>query len=286
MRRLACVPKSHVERARRARRFINPLVDIFDFWRGAQVRVDSEIELLVHILETAEQTPPALGAFALHAVKAVVLTGGETLRGGRLTPGVIGRPAVELLRRVLYAAGGDGNVAITRAEAEVLFDLNDATRNAVNDPAWTDLFAKALAACVMTVSGYQPVSRDQAVREQAWLTGKPEGVGNFLGRMFGKGWGAAVSYDPLSEIAAYNAAEGRALASAEKIDGEEAAWLMKRIGKGGVYDAAEQALIDFLRREAPRIDPALQLLLAPPARPARGGSPSAPVFGHRKTLPA
>ena len=31
------------------------------------------------------------------------------------------------MRRMLYAFGGDGNIAITRQEAEVLFDINDAT---------------------------------------------------------------------------------------------------------------------------------------------------------------
>jgi hypothetical protein len=254
--------------------------------RGERVRGDSELELLVHILETAEQTPPALSAFALNTVKAAVLKGGETLRsGGKLTRGVIGRPAVELLRRILYAVGGDGNAAITRAEADILFDLNDATRDAANDPAWTDLFAKALAACVMTVSGYEPVSRDVAMREQAWLTAKPEGVGDFLGRMFGGGWASKVRYDPLAEVSAYNTAEDRALAAAEKITGEEASWLMRRIGRGGVYDAAELALIDFLRREAPQIDPALRPLLVSAPRPGSGAQ-AAPVFGHRKTLRA
>ena len=63
---------------------------------------------------------------------------------------------LELLRRMLYAFGGDGNVAVTRAEAEVLFDINDATADAEPNPAWTDLFVKAIANVVMAASGQQP----------------------------------------------------------------------------------------------------------------------------------
>jgi len=30
-----------------------------------------------------------------------------------------------MVRRILYAFGGDENIAVTRAEAEVLFGIND-----------------------------------------------------------------------------------------------------------------------------------------------------------------
>ena len=39
----------------------------------------------------------------------------------------IAKAEVDLLRRILYAYGGDGNIAITRAEAEVLFRINERT---------------------------------------------------------------------------------------------------------------------------------------------------------------
>ena len=109
-----------------------------------RIKTDSELEALVHILETATTSPARLTAFVLGQVKAAVVSGeGPLLRGGRLEKGRISAGEVALLRRVLYAAGGDGNVAITRSEAEVLFDINDACRGADNDPSWTDLFAKA-----------------------------------------------------------------------------------------------------------------------------------------------
>ena len=61
------------------------------------------------------------------------------------------------------------NVAITRSEAELLFDIADATNEAENDPAWTDLFAKAIANAIMAASGYSAPNREEALRREAWL---------------------------------------------------------------------------------------------------------------------
>ena len=90
-----------------------------------------ELELLVKVLETAKFSTEGLVSFALDQVSHAVIEGeGPLVRGGDLVPGVIGEAEVDLLRRILYAFGGDGNVGITRSEAEVLFTLNDATAGA------------------------------------------------------------------------------------------------------------------------------------------------------------
>ena len=62
------------------------------------------------------------------------------------------KEAVDILRRIVYAFGGNGAVAMAKSEAEVLFDLNDATAGADNDPSWNDLFVKAIASYVMAAS--------------------------------------------------------------------------------------------------------------------------------------
>jgi hypothetical protein len=103
----------------------------------------------VKVLDRAKLSPVKLVRFALEQVKLAVTVGdgylGHARSNRRLSPGVIGEVEVELIRRILYAFGGDGNIAVTRQEAEVLFDINDATAEASNDPAWSDLFVKALA---------------------------------------------------------------------------------------------------------------------------------------------
>ena len=74
-----------------------------------------------------------------------------------------------MIRRILYAFGGDGNVAITRPEAEVLFEINDATADGTNAEGWRDLFVKAIANCVLAASMYTAPSREQALTREAWL---------------------------------------------------------------------------------------------------------------------
>ncbi len=234
---------------------------------GGQIRTDSALEALVHILEVATAAPQRLALFALTQVKAAVVDADGPLLTGKLERGRICADEVALLRRLLYAAAGDGNVAITRAEAETLFDINDACRGADNDPAWTDLFAKALAASVMTVSGFQPVDRGDEARREAWMAhADPSGlcgIAGFINRMFAaeRPSGATLWGDGLDSWRDHNAQVAAAETAAESISDEEARWLMDRIGRDGLFDEAEQALIRFLRQESPTIHPALKPLL-------------------------
>ena len=130
--------------------------------------------MLVKVLEKAQSSPPRLAGFALAQVKKAVIEGdGPLAHGGTLTPGKVGRAEAELMRRILYAFGGDGNIAVTRAEAEVLFDINDATAEADNDPAWSELFVKAIANFMMAASGYDVPSRQEALHREEWLDEPP-----------------------------------------------------------------------------------------------------------------
>ena len=101
-------------------------------------------------------SPSQLCVYALEQVAHAVVDGkGPLMLGGALVPGLIAKAEVELLRRILHAHGGDGNIAITRAEAEVLFRINERTAQAKNDPSWNDLFVKAIANFVMCSAGYE-----------------------------------------------------------------------------------------------------------------------------------
>ncbi|MCP1335219.1 hypothetical protein [Futiania mangrovi] len=238
--------------------------------QDGHVKTATELEVLVRCLEASRAAPRPLAMFALGEVEHAVLHGtGLTRAGEALTPGVIGEPEVKLLRRVLYAAGGDGNIAITKPEAEVLFNLNDATAHAENHPSWSDLFVKAIANYLMFVSHYEPVSRADALRRDRWLTDGEGidwsswsvggvlrelrglmGVGDFFGSSdLQKRW-----EEKNREVAAQTA-------EAEKITADEAAWLADRIGRDGRLHPNEQALLAFLREEAVNLPPVLQPLL-------------------------
>jgi len=228
---------------------------------GRDGRVDSatELELLVNILEQARWVPATLVHFALDQVKQAVIAGDGPLRVGRqLKCGQISADEVALLRRVLYAFGGDGNAAITRLEAEVLFDIEDATAAGLQGPEWQELFIKAIACLVMVASGYRVTSREEALRQEEWLAGRGDlSIANFLGRIF-------ASYDQLG-------AEERALARLERqrieiitnaeVIESEAGWIAERIGRDGCPTPNERLLLAFLKRESSRIHPALQQLV-------------------------
>jgi hypothetical protein len=231
------------------------------------VKTATELELLVKVLEKAKSSPDRLAAFALHQVKKAVVDGeGPLAGGGALEQGRVGRAEAELVRRILYAFGGDGNVAVTRAEAEILFDINDATGDAENDPAWSDLFVKAIANFMMAASSYAVPSRQEALRREDWLDKPSGGVADVFARMAAGGLrGFLQSYrEPAAESAwaERNAANEAAARQSEAVTADEAEWLARRIGRDGALTGNEKALLRFIRDESPAVHPSLQILIA------------------------
>ncbi len=233
------------------------------------VNTRTELELLIKVLERATTSPPELSALALAQVREAVLSGRGPVAAGVLKPGVVGAAEVDILRRVLYAFGGDGSVAITRAEAEILFDINDRTAEAENDPTWSDLFVKAVANFLMAASGYYVPCRQEALRREAFLDARGDGVSGFFGRMLQDGLrGVFAAYTSGGSRRMWEERNERfeaAAADAERLTAGEAEWLANRIGRDGLVHANEQALIDFLRAESPALDPAFDKLVRPAA---------------------
>lgn len=230
------------------------------------VKTATELELLVKVLEAAQSSPERLVKFALRQVQSAVVDGtGPLANGGELHPGRVGRAEVDLIRRILYAFGGEGGIAITRSEAEVLFDINDRTVEADNDPAWTDLFVKAVANCIMAASGYVVPPRDVALRREEWLDTANGGVGDFFARMVSGGLrgviDAYVAPDGEHALAVRNHRKSQAIAAAEIVNEDEADWLAHRIGRDGHLHANEKALLRFIHDEAPEVHPALAPLI-------------------------
>lgn len=226
-----------------------------------------EFEMLMRAMEKADSMPASLSGFALRQVQSVVVHGEGPLANGRhAVKGMVTAHDVQMLRRVLYAYSSDGGLGISRPEAEVLFDINDQTAESENDPAWTDLFSKAIAFSLMASISHAAVNRDEALRRQEWLDDTSVSVSGFMAGIFSGGlreFGSKMMSDTSVE-GAYrqrNEAFEEANAESEVIDAVEAEWLVERIGRDGILHANELALIEFLKNESPDLHPSLKPLL-------------------------
>ncbi|PAP93344.1 hypothetical protein [Mesorhizobium wenxiniae] len=235
--------------------------------RDGMVDSRTELELLVHVLEKAKSSPNGLCVYALAQVANAVLDGkGPLMHDGKLVPGLIAKAEVELLRRILYAHGGDGNIAITRAEAEMLFKINERTAAANNDPSWNDLFVKAIANFVMCSAGYEAPMRDVALRRDSFFEQAEPEIGSFFGRMVSGGLaGIMEAYrapgDIESEWESKDKAAEALARRAETVDASEAMWLAERIGRDRPLRENERALLTLIKHASPEIHPVLKPLI-------------------------
>jgi hypothetical protein len=242
--------------------------------------VDSGLEAMVRILETAEGAPAELDAFVLDQVKA-----------SAVGAGAVSAAHVSLLRRLVFAPGGADNIGVTRAEADILFDIDDACRHGDNDPAWPDFFAKAVADCLTAVSPFHLETREQAQRDEAWLASR-ESAATFLTHMMGapKVRSALADIvhpfaDMQTEWAAPEAAMETAEDAAAAIDEDEARWLTGRLGQGEL-SAAEARLIELLKAHATQVSDLLKARFDAAANVSAAHDRTTPTFGRRKLSPA
>lgn len=218
-----------------------------------RVRDGTELELVVRVLETADAVPASLAAFGLQLVTRSVVE----------NDGVVSAQEVERMRRLMFAPSGPGRLAISREEAAALFDLNDATRGAANDPAWGDFFKRAVANAVTAAAGWAPPGREEALRRQRWLADGNDGIwAGFWRNPRGLSDLLRDGLAPEETVFADRLAEQQAAAStAAPVDPAEARWLVDRIGRDGTFDDNERALVAFLKDLAPSADETLQPLI-------------------------
>ena len=216
------------------------------------LELETEFELLMNVLHIAESVPDRLELYALRQVRACVLEGRGYLADGRkLQPGVIEDRDVEILRKILYACGGDGGFGITQAEAELLFDLDELTQNQENHESWQDLFVGAVANYLMTLGAPVLPSIDEARRRQQWLE-SDTGITFNLKNSFAA-WKS--QRQEARQVSIFNDQSG--IAEAEKVDLAEAQWLIARLNRDGKISPNEVALLDFLNRESPSLHQSL-----------------------------
>ena len=170
-------------------------------WIGPRGELDdpTELRLLLNLIFRTNACSERFRALVLRAVERSVLHSEHALFGQTARrPGAIDKADVEVIRRLVYGSGSQNGLAISRVEAEFLFALNRATAGADNDPAWRELFVKAITMHLL-FGGDLP----------------------------------------------------------ERVDEQEAAWLIDRIGTGAADHANERALLAYLKREAASLHPSL-----------------------------
>lgn len=234
------------------------------------VEAPNELELLVKTLSKSTSSPEKLVGFTLKEIQHAVVSGeGPLARGRQLTKGVIGEAEVELIREVLYAFGSDRGIAISKTEAEALFELNKATIEAENHPAWRELFVKAIGNYLMAASTMRVPSRAEALAREAWLEDTDVDVKSSLrgafsgfGKLFSKSFYDGVFDDAHDQMekawAARNERMAHMVKDAEAVTDEEADWLIDRLHDDGIICENEKALLDFIRKESPHVSEQLK----------------------------
>lgn len=218
-----------------------------------------EFELVINILDKSRWSPPSLAKFALDQARDAILLQTGVLAVGRevATPRVT-EGDVELLRRIIYAFGGDSNINITQMEAETLFEIDQATIGADNCPSWRDLFVKAIANCALSASGYVVPSREEALAREVWLERRGDLAPSRVAA------GMLGGYRLLSREERGIAALERQkveIVTGEPVAAVDAPWLGARIGHDGKLGPNEHALVAFLKAEAPDLHADLKVAI-------------------------
>ena len=125
----------------------------------ARIETAADLGALLAALERAPVMAPRLKALA--EVRNGVITGeGPTTTGRVHFSRCIDGDDTALVRRILIAGGAE---AVTRAEADALFDIHEAAFERADDGAFDDLFAKAVAHHVLAAAGHRVPARAVAL---------------------------------------------------------------------------------------------------------------------------
>ena len=254
--------------------------------RDGHVDDHTELEVLVNVIDKARWSPPSLAQFAIEQVKLAVMTGAGPLRSGQpIEPGTITPNEIALLRRILFAFGGDGSIAVTRIEADALIEINRRLAPGKSPVAWTDLFVKAVGNAVLAGLGHVVPSREDALRAESWLDDADERdgidllgdsfgrdadassardrIGGFLGRMIvgpGSVWSSMRAQSPEERALSRLERQRLEIVANERIDEVEETWLVDRFGGDRPLDDNEAALLAFLQREASALPESIRAL--------------------------
>lgn len=233
-------------------------------WLLTRMRADrtigrrTEFEALLAIMARARSVPDSMTAFAIGLLKDAIVEGDPRLADPSRSPGAgVSVADVDALRRILYAASGEGFGYVARREAEALFAIVEDTAARANHPSFADLFARAIGNHLLACGGPVAPEVDEALRRERWLDERQPlsgGIGRFFSRVLtcvisgdgfvdaGGGW--------LADSAAKAVLDAKAGPTGELIDAEEALWLKDKILGMDRTIPAVQALTTFIWSEA------------------------------------
>ena len=218
----------------------------------ADNRLDTETELslLIKIMNKANIVARSLEIYMLGTVKDAVLNGtGSWGRGRRLEPGCVGKDDVELLRQILYSVGGEGGIDISTEEAEIIYDIHDATIDADNHESWIDLFSKMMACFVMAGESSHNIDEKTAFERDVWLQDSRSGIDWSLGNII-RGWTSMKKEDATLKPHLMNR---DAQSRLEAVTSEEANWLINRVDRDGKVSVSEVQMLYYIQQESPRL---------------------------------
>jgi hypothetical protein len=243
-----CVPQGFVDET--CSDWLQARVD-----KNGRVASLTELELLVAIIERAEYAPEDLRQYAIAQIENVIVTGeGPTRTDGVIRPNTVDAVEVELLRRLIFAGGGEGAVIVDTQEADLLFRIKDATLHGDNASSWLRLFVQGVGNHLMAHSDYRPLSRDEALELEQFMDDNVPSVARFFKRMVPNdkiGHGTlAEMFKTLFPKNEDRFAKRLALDNSHLITAEEAGWLKTHIAADEETDAYEKALLTFIFDEA------------------------------------
>ena len=253
-----CAPQGFVDDT--AAEWLHARID-----KNGRVASLTEIELLVAIIERAESAPEALKDYAIAQIESAVVSGeGPTRNDGVIRSNCIDANEVELLRRLIFAGGGEGATVVGSEEADMLFRIKDNTLSNDNATSWLRLFVQGVGNHLMAHSDYRPLSRDEAVHFEAFMNDDVPSLGRFLKRMLPS---ELIGHGTLTEAfkTMFPKTEDRfakrlALDSSHLITPEEAGWLKTHIAADDKTDAYEKALLTFILDESENAPPSFEAL--------------------------
>ncbi len=220
--------------------------------RDGRVGTMAELELLVRVIEVATSAPQVLRDYALKQIEEAVTLGEGPTRHGALSPHGINETEVALVKRLIFGSASERPAGVSRAEAEMLFRIKDATLFEVNAPEWRELFVKGVAQFLLGFGGEEALDPGRAAELEAFMAREGAGIGGFLGRAFTSrpdisGFGSLLGKgadepDYLGNVSTQ--AEVTAVFSAS-----EQTWLQDRLDADEELDELEKTLIAFIDAE-------------------------------------